>query len=135
MAFPTPTSANYNIFSLVPDKMERGNYLCWKNQFECALRVHKLLHFILGTESVPARKLENEEDNSAYEEWETKDNLVLEWLKATVSNPYQLMLLKCKSAFEGWNTSEKLISPMSKTQVQVIRDQLNNLKKASTDSM
>lgn len=44
------------------------------------------------------------------------------------------MLLKCKLAFEGLNILEKLLSLVSKTQVQVIRE-LNNLKKASTDSL
>lgn len=59
----------------------------------------------------------------------------LGWIKATVTNQYQLMLLKCRSAFEGWNSLEKLLSPVSATQVQVIRDQLKSLKKISIDSI
>lgn len=73
---PTPTnpvirhqsSATYNIFNLVPDKMERSNYLYWKNQFECALCVHRLLKYISGTEPTSARRI-GDVPNPEFEEW------------------------------------------------------------------
>lgn len=70
---PTPVMntfhKTYNIFNMVvPDKMDRGNYLCWRNQFECALKVYKPIRFIERVEASAAPRLANDVPNSVYEE-------------------------------------------------------------------
>lgn len=91
----------YNIFTMVLDKLERNNYLCWRNQFECTLREKKFMKFVNGTKSAPTPRLDDDTSNPEYEEWIANDDMVLGWIKATVANQYHLMTLKCKSTYKA----------------------------------
>lgn len=44
-------------------------------------------------------------------------------------------MLKCKSAYDGWSNLERILSPVSTTQVSVIKEQLRTLKKLGTEMM
>lgn len=63
------------------------------------------------------------------------DDLELGWMKDTITKLYWLVLLKCKLAYEGWIHLERLLSPVSKTQMSLIRDQLRTIKRAGVESM
>lgn len=76
----------YNIFTMVPNKINRDNYLVWRNQFECALRMNKFMKYINGTESCPAPKMVDDTDNPTYKKRIAKDDLVLGWIKGIVQN-------------------------------------------------
>lgn len=87
------------------------------------------MKYVSGTSSCLAPNLVDDRDNPAYEEWMANDDLVWGWIKATVTNQYQLMLQKCKFAYEGWTSLEKILSHTTNTQVTVIKEQLRTLKK------
>lgn len=77
------------------------------------------------TESTPAR-MRDHLPNPEFEEWSLNDDLVLDWIKATVSNQYQLMFLKCKSAFERWYSLVKikgLVESLASTGEVISHDQ------------
>lgn len=126
---------NYNIFSMFPNKLDRTNYLYWRNQIECALRNNKFMKYLARVESCPLPRLVEDQPNPDYDKWMMEDDWVLGWIDTTIANQYQLMLFKCKTTYEGWNHLEKILSPMSNTQVSVIKEQLRTLKKLGTEGM
>lgn len=79
------SSGAYNISNMVPDKMDRENYLVGRNQFECALRVNQFMKYVNGIEVCPQHKLPDGSANPNCAKWLTKDDIVLGWIKATVA--------------------------------------------------
>lgn len=59
--------------------------------------------------SCPTPGGENNVVNHAYEEWIVNNDLVLDWIKATVNNQYQLMLQNCKFTYDGWINHQQVI--------------------------
>ncbi|XP_021833350.1 uncharacterized protein LOC110773153 [Prunus avium] len=117
-----PTS--FNIAHLFTSPMDRNNFLCWKSHFEDVLELHDL-EDVIKTETHPQKKLPDGSLNPTY----SKDKLVLSWIKATASSSIKTLLIPCSTAYEAWTLLEKRLSPLSKTYIRTLRDQIHTLKK------
>lgn len=89
---PYPFPGNVHIFSCVTLKLNDGNYLLWKTQFESLLSNQKLLGFVNGAVTVPQQtrtvvrdEVQVEEANLQYEAWFCSDQLVRSWIFGTLS--------------------------------------------------
>ena len=92
MADPYPFPKNVHILSSVTLKLNDGNYLLWKTQFESLLSSQKLIGFVNGgvmqpeaTVTVVQDGVDVENPNPAYESWFCYDQLVRSWLFGTLS--------------------------------------------------
>ncbi|KAM1547711.1 hypothetical protein ACFX1Z_008993 [Malus domestica] len=110
--------------------MNRNNYLSWRSQFFDILEIHGL-EDVVTTNTKPPKKLDDGSLNPNYSE----DKLVLSWIKSTCSPYIRYVLLPCAYAFDAWSLLEKRLSPVSKTYICTLREQLRTLKNDSKKSM
>ncbi|CAL2279422.1 unnamed protein product [Prunus armeniaca] len=122
MSAAIPTS--FNISHIFNTPMDRNNFLSWRSQFLDVLEIHDL-EDVVKNENRPAKRLEDGSINPTY----AKDKLVLSWIKATASPSIKTLLISCTSAYEAWTLLEKRLSPLSKTHLRTLRDQIRSLKK------
>jgi len=80
---------------------------------------------------IPEVHLANGEVNLDYLKHKKNDGIVLSWIKATVSQEIQPLLILCTTAYEAWHTLEVDVSPIDKNQIQRLRDEMSSLKKTS----
>lgn len=92
MADPYPFPSNVHILSSVTLKLNDGNYLLWKTQFESLLSSQKLVGFINGAVTPPEETVTVVREgvnvvspNPQYESWFSSDQLVRSWLFGTLS--------------------------------------------------
>ncbi|KAI5350725.1 hypothetical protein L3X38_003616 [Prunus dulcis] len=104
--------------------MDRNNFLSWRSQFFDVLEIHDL-EDVVKNENCPAKRLEDGSINPTY----AKDKLVLSWIKATASPSIKTLLISFTSAYKAWTLLEKRLSPLSKTHLRTLRDQICSLKK------
>lgn len=120
--FPIPTS--FNISNRFTTSMDKNNYLSWRSQFMDVLELHAL-EDVITYETRPQKKLTDGTPNSVY----SKDKLVLSWIKATTSSTIKTLLIPCTTAHKAWDLLEQRLSPLSKTYLHTLRDQICTLKR------
>ncbi|XP_070679349.1 uncharacterized protein [Malus domestica] len=123
-----PTTVN--ISHTINTPMDRNNYLSWRSQFSDIPEIHGL-EDVVTTNTKPPKKLADGYLNPNY----SRDKLVLSWIKSTCSPSIRSILLPCTYAFDAWSLLEKRLSPVSKTHLRTLREQLRTLKKDSEKSM
>ena len=97
-----PTSFNISHHCHTP--MDRTSYLCWMNQFQTVLNIHDLSSII--SNRPPPSSLGGGKANPTYTYWKKTDQLVLSWIKATVTTSVQTILLRCNKASKAWQLLE-----------------------------
>ncbi|KAI5350117.1 hypothetical protein L3X38_003008 [Prunus dulcis] len=107
-----------------------NNFLFWKSRFEDVLELHDL-EDVIKTETHPQKKLPDCSLNPAY----SKDKVVLSWIKATTSSSIKTLLITWSTAYEAWTLLEKRLSPMSKTYIRTLQDQIRTPKKDPEQSV
>lgn len=123
------------ISSLCPNQLTEGNYLVWKNQFEEALRIHKLLPYISSTLWTPAPKLQNEEDNLEFEKHLKNDGIIffldqsynIHW-DPTTDNFLYHCIWSLAYLWSGYFYHQQKSYP-------TLQDEMISIKKVSTISM
>lgn len=115
--------------------MTRETFLSWKNQMEGVLMAHKHLPYVIGTLEIPPTKLEDGSNNPDFEKHIENNEIVFSWIKATISSTILPMVIGCKSAYKAWTLLEKEYSPIGKSQIQALREQLRSVRKTSKVSM
>ncbi|CAB4276394.1 unnamed protein product [Prunus armeniaca] len=86
---------------------------------------------VVKNENRPAKRLEEGSINPTY----AKDKLVLSWIKATESLSVKTLLISCTSAYEASTLLEKRLSPLSKTHLRTLCDQIRSMKKEPEKTM
>ncbi|KAL2525046.1 Uncharacterized protein Adt_10100 [Abeliophyllum distichum] len=90
-------------------KLEKNNFLLWKNMIMSIIRCHNLEGFILGTKVCPpeftavqtAESLSNENatttvemtQNLEYNRWVTTDQLLMGWLYSSISTKIAMRVM------------------------------------------
>lgn len=96
-----------NLTPLVSIKLESSNYLLWVSQFLPILRSHDLMGMVDGTDPCPPKFHLDEEGketttiNPDFAIWQKKDQYLLSWLNATLTE-------NVLSSVYGLNTSQKV---------------------------
>jgi len=97
------------------------------------LQLHDLKHVVEQTP--PPVTLESGAINPDYTTWSKADQLVLTWIRSTVSASVQTMILHCTTAKEAWMLLEKFLSPLCSIHVKALRTKLRNTRKLSNTTM
>lgn len=113
--------------------MNKIDYICWKSHFLGVLKLHDLSHIIDKPDQLPKETPGN--DNTEYEKWLKSNQLVLTWIRATVSPSVQSMILHCSTAKEAWQLLDRFLSPLCSIHVKSLRTKLRATKKKANVSM
>jgi uncharacterized protein YxjI len=131
-----------NITSLVTTKLEGPNYMSWTTQFVPALSTHDLLSIVDGSEVCPSKFTVDAEGkptttiNPDFLVWQKKDQFVLAWLNATLSEKVLSMVFGLTTAQQVWAHMAKRFTPTCRTRISTLRRQLqtiNQVTKTCTD--
>jgi hypothetical protein len=126
-----------NITSLVTTKLEGPNYMSWTTQFAPALSTHDLLGIVDGSEVCPSKYAVDAEGkptstiNPDFLVWQKKDQFVLAWLNATLSEKVLSIVYGLTTAQQVWAHLAKRFTPTSRTRITNLRRQLQTISQGS----
>ena len=135
MAFSSSASSNVifappNIGHLVSIKLSDTNYLIWSSQIVPVLKSHDLMGFVDGSEPCPSKSLDGSL-NPAYILWNKKDQYVLSWINATLSDKVLASVYGITSAREVWSSLANKFASQSRTRVHHLKRKLQTLHQGS----
>jgi hypothetical protein len=136
-AVSAPTFTVPNITSLVTTKLEGPNYMSWTTQFVPALSTHDLLGMVYGSEICPSKFVVDAEGkptstiNPEFLVWQKKDQFVLAWLNATLSEKVLSMVYGLTTAQQVWAHLAKRFTPTSQTHISNLKRQLQTISQGS----
>lgn len=119
-----------NISHLVPIKLDRGNYNVWRSLFLPILRSHEVLGFVDGSEKCPPHCLLDSDGklstsvNPKYTEWIIKDQNLLSWINATLSEAGLPYIVGLQSSRAVWEDLEKRYASLTRSHVIQLKQQL-----------
>ncbi|KAL5842030.1 hypothetical protein ACOSQ3_012633 [Xanthoceras sorbifolium] len=131
-----PSHLNFNL----PLKLDQENYVIWKSQVLPAIRAYDLEDFILGESTSPPKFVEtiNEESgevtqtvNIDFLQWKKTDQLLVCWLRSTLSPTVIGQVTHCVTSHEIWTVIERMYSQHSLAKIMQIRSQIQGTKKGS----
>ncbi|KAJ0098197.1 hypothetical protein Patl1_28420 [Pistacia atlantica] len=126
-----------NITSLVSIKLERPNYLNWTTRFIPVLRSHDLLSIVDGSEVCPSQYLVDSDGkvtsdiNPAYLVWQKKDQFILAWLNATLSEKVLSTVYGLTTSKQVWNTLSTRFASRSRFKISHLKRQLQTLQQGT----
>ncbi|RVW62129.1 Retrovirus-related Pol polyprotein from transposon RE2 [Vitis vinifera] len=135
MAFSSSASSNVifappNIGHLVSIKLSDTNYLIWSSQIVPVLKSHDLMGFVDGSEPCPSKSLGGSL-NPTYILWNKKDQCVLSWINATLSDKVLAFVYGITSAREVWSSLANKFASQSRTRVHHLKRKLQTLHQGS----
>ncbi|KAF9684988.1 hypothetical protein SADUNF_Sadunf03G0007400 [Salix dunnii] len=111
----SPSTQHYQSISQpVNSKLEGHNYLTWSVQFQVFLRSHDLNGMIDGSEEVPSKLLSDDSPNPSYTIWFRKDNCVLSWLLASISEKLVSTVFRLQTSKQVWDSLQTRFSATSR---------------------
>jgi hypothetical protein len=118
-------------------RMDGSNYPTWKFQCCPILQSHDLLGFVDGTQPCPAKFLPDANGNDStnlnleYVLWLKKDQFVMSWLNASLTDKVLSTLYGLCSARQVWMSLSKRYAFQSRSRVLNLKRQLQNLHQGS----
>ncbi|KAK0581443.1 hypothetical protein LWI29_013886 [Acer saccharum] len=128
-SLPGPTIANFL-------KLSETNYLLWTAQLRPFLIGHGLFQFVDGTSPAPPLLIPAADDaaadpNPAYLQWFQRDQLVVSYLVATMTEPMLSLIVGKSTALEMWLCLKDNFSQQSVANAANIRFQLMDMSKGT----
>ncbi|KAF4384398.1 hypothetical protein F8388_004631 [Cannabis sativa] len=134
-AAQAPTNPPWNPFqnslhSSLTVKLDRSNFLAWKSQVIPTVIGHGLDDILLGGHSPPER-LVNGQTNPEFTIWKRKDQLLLSWLRSSMSESVLGSLAQFQSSYTAWRALEQRYASQSKARILQIKSQLSTIQKGN----
>jgi transposase InsO family protein len=122
-----------NITPLV-SKLDGPNYITWTTQFLPALRTHDFLSIVDGSEPCPPQFILDAEGkptssiNPEYSVWQKKDQFVLAWINATLTDKVLSTVYGLHTSRQVWAHLATRFAPNSKSHISHLRRQLQTMQ-------
>ncbi|XP_020264107.1 uncharacterized protein LOC109840022 [Asparagus officinalis] len=134
-ASPLPNFGNIHHFLSL--KLTPTNYLLWKTQFLPLLRSFDLLGLVEGTDRCPSPSIVTSESGlssltPAYTAWVRKDQLLLSWIIASLSEEVLPQVVGLATSHEVWQALHQAFGSPSHTRILQLHTQLQNLQKGDS---
>jgi hypothetical protein len=104
-----------NFTQFISLKLDSSNYLMWQSQVLPVLRSNDLLGIVDETEPSPPRFLTNEQGesivNPEYTLWNKKDQLILSWINATLSEAVLATVYGLNTSRQVWSAWQAALLP------------------------
>ena len=108
--------------------MDGTNYPTWRFQCRPILQSHELLGFVEGTEPCPTKSFTDsdgkEYTNPAYILWLKKDQFVMSWLNASLTDKVISTLYGLTTARQVWVSLSNRCASQSRSRVHHLKMQL-----------
>ncbi|KAF4403314.1 hypothetical protein G4B88_007960 [Cannabis sativa] len=117
-----------SLHSSLTVKLDRSNFLAWKSQVIPTVIGHGLDDILLGGIS-PPEKLVNGQSNPEFTIWKRKDQLLLSWLRSSMSESVLGSLAQFQSSYSAWRALEQRYASQSKARILQIKSQLSTIQK------
>ncbi|KAB5519935.1 hypothetical protein DKX38_024254 [Salix brachista] len=126
-----------NINHLISVKLDGSNYLGWVSQFLPVLRSNDLLSIVDGSETCPSKFLvdTNGQPTSKLDPnfvlWTKKDQYILSWLNATLSESILPTVFGLNTSKEVWDLLAHRFAAQNRSRITHLKRQLQNLQQGN----
>jgi hypothetical protein len=130
-----------NITYLAPTKLDDHNYLAWEFQFQPILKTYGLMGIVDGSEPSPPKFLSSAAGSSADKEqlslnpeyfiWERKDQFILSWFIANLTEKVVPTIYGMTTAKLVWNALANRYANPSRSRINQLRRQLQMLRQCT----
>jgi hypothetical protein len=130
-----------NITHLAPTKLDDLNYLAWEFQFQPILRTYGLMGIVDGSEPCPPKFLPLAVGSSAdkgspslnpeYTIWERKDQFILSWFIATLTEKVVPTIYGMTTSKQVWSALANRYANPSRSRINQLRRQLQMLRQGT----
>nr|CAD1817884.1 unnamed protein product [Ananas comosus var. bracteatus] len=140
----SPTFVIANISNLVSIKLDRGNYLLWRQQFLPVLFAHDLMGYIDGSKECLSKFIKNADGtitdtvDSSFSEWMKQDRHLLSWIQATLTEGVLAQVVGLQTSRDVWVALERRYASLLRAHISQLTTQLQTIKKGGmtiTDNM
>ncbi|KAH9678443.1 retrovirus-related pol polyprotein from transposon RE1 [Citrus sinensis] len=144
---PNTTNMNQSIqttFSFItPIKLDRSNYMLWRNQVLASIRGNRLEGYINGEKAAPTQfltsrsyaetmgRVTQQVENPKYTIWRSQDQTLLSWLLSPITKGILSHVHSCNTAYDVWKTLEKTFGAKSEARVLQLKYEMSVLRKDS----
>uniref|UniRef100_A0A803P4A9 Integrase catalytic domain-containing protein n=1 Tax=Cannabis sativa TaxID=3483 RepID=A0A803P4A9_CANSA len=118
----------HSLSSSLTVKLDRSNFLAWKSQVIPTVIGHGLDDVLL-TGIPPPAQLVNGNVNPEFSAWRRKDQLLLRWLRSSMSETILGSLAQYESSSTAWKALEQRFASQSKARLLQIKSQLSTIQK------
>ncbi|KAJ4776116.1 hypothetical protein LUZ62_060373 [Rhynchospora pubera] len=114
-------------------KLTHDNYLMWKAQVLPLIHGHNLTPFLSASSPNPTfyNSGGQVEFNPSYLSWNRQDQLLLGWLRSSLSESVQAHVVSCSSTSSLWSTLQQQYAFTSRAKLMELKRQLQNISKGS----
>ena len=120
-------------------KLDGPNYTNWTTQFLLALRTHDLLGIVDGSERCPPQFIHDAEGKPTssispeYSIWQKKDQFILAWINATLSNKVLSTVYGLDTSRQVWTHLATRFAPNSKSHISHLKRQLQTMQQGAKE--
>lgn len=122
-----------NLNSFVTVKLDRTNFIIWKNQLQNILHATALLKFLDGSYPCPSPMIRNSSSvqipNPESILWRTIDAHLLSCLTASMSHSIFTSVLCLKTGSEVWSSLDKRFTSLSRSHIHQLKNKLSSIWK------
>ena len=109
-------------------KLDRSNFLSWKSQVIPTVIGHDL-DDLLFRDSSPPSTLLNGDDNPMFFQWRRKDQLLLSWLRSSMTESVLATVASYTTSHSVWRALEQKFQSQSKARLLQLKGQLTSIQK------
>jgi gag-polypeptide of LTR copia-type len=114
----------------IATKLHRSNYLAWKSQIIPALHGHDLYRFLEDTPPSSHLTIAGiQQPNLVFSTWRRQDQLLLTWLRSSLSDTILGQVVSCNTSSELWQLLQQTFSATSRARRAELRRSLQNVTK------
>ncbi|KAL2481403.1 Uncharacterized protein Adt_34369 [Abeliophyllum distichum] len=145
---PTTIATNHispfgmNLTQTPSVKLDKNNFLLWKNMIMPIIKGHNLEGFILGTKKCPpefiaTRAVTNEGEsvemspNLEYSRWTSTDQLLMGWLYSSMTPEIAMRVMGCSNSNKLWSAVNESYGILNRSRVTFLTGELQRTRKGS----
>ncbi|KAJ1700890.1 hypothetical protein LUZ63_000669 [Rhynchospora breviuscula] len=135
--FTPASTATPMVFLTLPvhTKLTRSNFLAWKSQIEPLLHAYGLGTFLFSppqSSSVLDSATGQVQLNPAYLPWYKQDQMILAWLRASLSESLLAQVVSCSTSADLWRHLVQTFSASSRARLTELKKKLQTIVKGGS---
>ncbi|KAJ3703988.1 hypothetical protein LUZ61_007693 [Rhynchospora tenuis] len=118
----------------IATKLTRNNFLAWQSQIVPLLHGYDLFKF-LDASSQPNPIIQTDTStqvNPEYVQWKKQDQMLLGWLRSSLSESLLAQVVSCTTTAELWSLLQSTFSASSQARLIELQQQLQGIKKGGS---
>lgn len=117
----------------ISTKLTRANFLAWKSQILPALHGHGLYQYLVDSPPAPNLTVDGVQSaNPAYFRWYKQDQLLLSWIRSSLSESILNQVVSCTTSAAIWSQLQHSFSASSRARLTELRRSLQTTTKGGS---